>query len=249
MTTSITIGEIFVLVVLRTSWKKLSRMRGNAILFRSVSTVSIMVPQKELTLQCHCRVDSILFIFSTNVSILITKSHVIGYYCPANWDTSRYLKTSFFTKTLPKIASLLSIVPVALDQDNRPICTRKQKRQEDLIPSGVVFIPFTLGIVTELFKAISVVEDSYEISFLEREQLMIEHPMFAATTSIPDDEMKLFNKNPRPEDGYAGDLFKNIDGVGSAANNVDVGSLKVYVSNNCPDSTRMIKLTVKTDSI
>ena len=188
-------------------------------------------------------------VFSTNVSILITKLHVVGYYCPTNWDTSRYLKTSFFTKTLPKIASLLSIVPVALDQDNRPICTRKQKRQEDLIPSGVVFIPFTLGIVTELFKAISVVEDSYEISFLEREQLMIEHPMFAATTSIPDDEMKLFNKNPRPEDGYAGDLFKHIGGVGSAANNVDVDSLKVYVSNNCPESTRMIKLTVKTDSI
>ena len=118
-----------------------------------------------------------------------------------------------------------------------------------MIPSGVVFIPFTLGIVTELFKAKSLLEESYEISFLEREQLMIEHPMFAATASIPDNEMKLYNKTPRPEDVYASDLFKNIDSVGSAANNVDAHSLKIYVSNNCPESTRMIKLTVKTESI
>ena len=67
--------------------------------------------------------------------------------------------------------------------------------------------------------------------------------MYAATASIPDDEMKLLNKKPRPEDGYADDLFKNID-VG-ASSNVNARLFKGYVQSNCTGETRMIKLTLK----
>ena len=92
-------------------------------------------------------------------------------------------------------------------------------------------------------------ERIYEISFIDREQLLIEHPMFAATASIPDEEMDAFQKTPRPEDRYAEELFDAVQAnrMDGAATNVDGASLKDYVMNNCPESTRprMIKLAVK----
>ena len=92
-------------------------------------------------------------------------------------------------------------------------------------------------------------EQLYEISFIDREQLLIEHPMFAATASIPDEEMEAFQKTPRPEDRYAKELFDAVQAnrMDGAATNVDGTSLKDYVMGNCPESTlpRMIKLAVK----
>ena len=72
---------------------------------------------------------------------------------------------------------------------------------------------------------------------------MVEHPMYAATASIPDNEMKLLNKKPRPEDEYADNLFKDID-VG-ASSNVNARLFKGYVQSNCTGQARMIKLTLK----
>ena len=166
-------------------------------------------------------------------------------WCPIGWDTTHYLKPQFFTKTLPDIASLLSSDAIEIEANNQGI-TRKRRKDENVIPSGVIFLPFTLGILTELFKALDVLERQYIVSFLDREQLMVGHPMFAATTSIPDNEMKLLGKGPRPEDEYATDLFKNID-VG-ASSNIDACQFKNYVMTNCSTETRMIKLTLKNDS-
>lgn len=67
--------------------------------------------------------------------------------------------------------------------------------------------------------------------------------MYAATASISDNEMKLLNKKPRPEDGYADDLFKDIDA--GASGNVNARLFKGYVQSNCTEQTRMIELTLK----
>ena len=75
---------------------------------------------------------------------------------------------------------------------------------------------------------------------------MVEHPMFAATASIPDNEMILLGKGPRPEDEYATDLFKSIDA--GASSNIDARQFKSFVVSNCSAETRMIKLTLKDDS-
>ena len=166
-------------------------------------------------------------------------------YCPIGWDTTHYLRSQFFTKTLPDIASILCLGAIEIESNNQRI-TRKREKDETVIPSGVIFLPFTLGVVAELFKALATVERKYTVSYLDREQLMVEHPMFAATASISDSDMKLLNKNPRPEDGYATDLFKNIDA--SASNNIDARQFKSYVMFNCSTETRMIKLTLKDDS-
>ena len=90
-------------------------------------------------------------------------------------------------------------------------------------------------------------EKIYEISFIEREQLLVEHPMFAATASIPDEEMDAFQKRPRPEDRYAKEVFDAVrtNRMDGAATNVDGTNLKDYVMNNCTESTRMIKLAMK----
>ena len=179
---------------------------------------------------------------SYQISNFIAFIFISGVYCPIGWDTTHYLKPQFFTKTLPEIATLLSSDTIEIDTKNRRI-TRKRKRGENTIPSGVIFLPYTLGVVTELFKVLELVEESYTISYLDREQLMVEHPMYAATASIPDNEMKLLNKKPRPEDGYADDLFKDIDA--GASSNVNARLFKGYVQSNCTEQTRMIKLTLK----
>ena len=61
--------------------------------------------------------------------------------------------------------------------------------------------------------------------------------------SISDSEMKLLNKNPRPENEHATDLFKNIDA--GASSNIDARQFKNYIMSNCCRETRMIKLTLK----
>ena len=166
-------------------------------------------------------------------------------WCPIGWDTTHYLKPQFFTKTLPDIASVLCSDAIEIEVNNQRI-TRKRRKDGKVIPSGVIFLPFTLGILTELFKALDVLERQYTISYLDREQLMVEHPMFAATASIPDNEMILLGKGPRPEDEYATDLFKSIDA--GASSNIDARQFKSFVVSNCSAETRMIKLTLKDDS-
>ena len=151
-------------------------------------------------------------------------------WCPMGWDTTHYLKPQFFTKTLPKIAPLLNSEAIDLDS-------------ADVTPSAVIFLPFTLGVMVELFKTLNVIESKYTVSYLDREQLMVQHPMFAATASIPDNEMELLNKKPRPEDEYAEALFKNIDA--GASSDIDSRQFKSYVLSNCSRQTRMIKLTLK----
>ena len=146
------------------------------------------------------------------------------------WDTTHYVKPQFFTKTLPKIAPLLNSEAIDLDS-------------ADVTPSAVIFLPFTLGVMVELFKTLNVIESKYTVSYLDREQLMVQHPMFAATASIPDNEMELLNKKPRPEDEYAEALFKNIDA--GASSDIDSRQFKSYVLSNCSRQTRMIKLTLK----
>ena len=170
-----------------------------------------------------------------------------GLYCPSGWDTEQFLRPKFFTHTLPKIASMLSTesVRIRLLHGQRP--TKRRRKEASSIPSGVVFIPFTRRIVAELFKERVALEEIYEISFIDREQLLIENPMFAATASIPDEDMDAFQKMTRPEDKYAEELFDAIraNRMDGAATNVDGASLKDYVTKNCPESTRMIKLAVK----
>ena len=169
-----------------------------------------------------------------------------GFFCPSGWDTEKFLRPKFFTHTLPEIASILSTEPVPGRQGQR---LSNRRRKEATIPSGVVFIPFTRRIVAELFKVRAALEKIYEISFIDREQLLIEHPMFAATASIPDEEMEAFQKRPRPEDRYAKEIFDAVqtNRMDGAATNIDGASLKDYVMGNCPESTRprMIKLAVK----
>ena len=166
-------------------------------------------------------------------------------WCPIGWDTTHYLKPQFFTKTLPDIESVLCSDAIEVEANNQRI-TRKRRKDEKVIPSGVIFLPFTLGVVAELFKALVVVERKYTVSYLDREQLMVEHPMFATTASIPDSDMKLLNKETRPEDGYATELFKNIDA--GASSNIDARQFKSYVMSNCSTETRMIKLSLKDGS-
>ena len=202
-----------------------------------VSEIPLTFVRFHACTSCPAKIAHILYISNFIAFIFIS-----GVYCPIGWDTTHYLKPQFFTKTLPEIATLLSLDTINLDPKNRRL-TRKRKRDENTIPSGVIFLPFTLGVVTELFKALDVITESYTISYLDREQLMVEHPMYAATASIPDDEMKLLNKKPRPEDGYANDLFKNID-VG-ASSNVNVRNFKGYVQSNCTEQIRMIKLILR----
>ena len=166
-------------------------------------------------------------------------------WCPIGWDTTHYLKPQFFTKTLPDIASLLSSDAFEIGVNDQRV-TRKRRKDEKVIPSGVIFLPFTLGILLEFFKALDILERQYTVSFLDRKQLMVEHPMFAATASIPDNEMILLGKGPRPEDEYATDLFKSVDA--GASSNIDARQFKSYVVSNCSTETRMIKLTLKDDS-
>ena len=163
-------------------------------------------------------------------------------WCPIGWDTTHYLKPQFFTKTLPNIASVLCSNAIEIEANNRRITWKRKKDRND-IPSGVIFLPFTLGILAELFKPLVEVERKYTISYLDREQLMVEHPMYAATASIPDSHIKLLNKDPRPEDGDAKCIFKNIDA--GASSNIDARQFKSYVLSNCSRQTRMIKLTLK----
>ena len=130
---------------------------------------------------------------------------------------------------------------------------QSRKRQRILvdtkIPSGVIFLPFTHRIVAEIFKARDALERHYEISFIGREQLLVEHPMYAATASIPDEEMVFFQKSSCPEDRNAKEFSEAIgcNRMDGAANNVDAASLKEYMLGNCPESTRMIKLAIKRD--
>ena len=194
-----------------------------------------------------------LFFFKTLQPNKIIRCHTPlpfhkGFYCPSGWDTEQFLRPKFFTHTLPKIVDLcmLSTEPVQISLQQRQRSTKRQRTETD-IPSGVVFIPFTRRIVAEIFKARDALERRYEISFLDREQLLIEHPMYAATASIPDEEMSFFQKSSFQEDRNAKEFSKAVKSnrMDGAATNVDAAGLKEYMLRNCPESTRMIKLAIK----
>ena len=74
---------------------------------------------------------------------------------------------------------------------------------------------------------------------------------FSATQAPPkrpsDEEMGAFQKRTRPEDTYSEELFDAVraNRMDGAATNVDGASLKDYVTKNCTESTRMIKLAIK----
>ena len=155
-----------------------------------------------------------------------------GYWLPPGYDNDRIMQEGFFRSTLPLIAS-------------RGILNKVGDGGGGDIPSGVIWIPYTLNVVKYVFKHKDLLEKSYIICYVGKELLISEHAMYKATISISIEDMEILGK--KKDDGKICE-WGNISAAGwaaqkvSAADGINADRFEEYGKEIHSENTLMIKL-------
>ena len=154
------------------------------------------------------------------------------YWLPPGYDNDRIMQEGFFRDTLPLIAL-------------KGILSKKGDEGREDVPSGVVWVPYTLNVVKYIFKHKDLLEKSYVVCYVGRELLMKEHAMYKATCSMSSEDMEIFGK--RKDDGKVSE-WRNVSSAGwakqkiSAADGIDEDGFEEYAKEIHSEKTLMVKL-------
>lgn len=154
------------------------------------------------------------------------------YWLPPGYDNDRIMQEGFFRDTLPLIAS-------------RGILSKKGDGEREDVPSGTVWVPYTLNVVKYIFKHQDLLEEFYLISYVGKELLIKEHAMYKATRSMSSEDMEIFGK--KKDDGKVSE-WRNVSSAGwakqkiSAADGIDEDGFEEYVKEIHSENTLMVKL-------
>jgi len=158
-------------------------------------------------------------------------SNTVGYWLPAGYDEHRLMRESFFRDTLPSIASC-------------GILSKEVGESQGDVPSGVIWIPYTIHTIKCVFKYKDCLEKRYSISYVGKAILLIENAMFEATNTTSSDDMISLGK--QKDDGTRCEC-SNVSSASwakqkvSADDGIDANAFEEYVKKIKSD-TLMIKM-------